>query len=40
MIIKPLNALNKAYVKMNTKRAGIELFKQNLILLLDSIKEN
>ncbi len=24
---------------MNTKRAGIELFKQNLILLLDSIKE-
>jgi hypothetical protein len=39
MIIKPLNALNKAYVKMNTKRAGIELFKQNLILLLDSIKE-
>jgi type II restriction/modification system DNA methylase subunit YeeA len=39
MIIKPLKALNKAYVKMNTKRAGIELFKQNLILLLDSIKE-
>jgi adenine-specific DNA-methyltransferase len=39
MLIQPRKALNKAFLKIKPNRAGIELFKQNLILLLDSIKE-
>lgn len=39
MLLEPRKALNKAFLKIKPNRAGIELFKQNLILLLDSIKE-
>ena len=39
MLIEPRKALNKAFIKIKPNRSGIELFKQNLILLLDSIKE-
>lgn len=39
MLIEPRKALNKAFLKIKPNRTGIELFKQNLILLLDSIKE-
>jgi hypothetical protein len=39
MILQPRLALNKAFLKIKPNRSGIELFKQNLILLLDSIKE-
>lgn len=39
MLIEPRKALNKAFLKIKPNRVGIELFKQNLILLLDSIKE-
>ncbi len=39
MLIQPRKALNKAFLKIKPNRTGIELFKQNLILLLDSIKE-
>ena len=39
MLIEPRKALNKAFLKIKPNRSGIELFKQNLILLLDSIKE-
>ena len=39
MYIKPRKALNKAFLKSKPNRSGIELFKQNLILLLDSIKQ-
>lgn len=39
MILEPRKALNKAFLKIKPNRTGIELFKQNLILLLDSIKE-
>ena len=40
MLIAPRKALNKAFLKIKPNRIGIELFKSNLILLLDSIKEN
>lgn len=39
MIIKPLKALNKAYLKIRPNKSGIDLFKKNLILLLNNIKE-
>ena len=39
MLLEPRKALNKAFLKIKPNRMGIELFKQNLILLLDSIKE-
>lgn len=39
MLIEPRKALNKAFLKIKPNRTGIELFKNNLILLLDSIKE-
>lgn len=39
MQLEPRKALNKAFLKIKPNRAGIELFKQNLILLLDSSKE-
>lgn len=39
MLLEPRKALNKAFLKIKPNRSGIELFKQNLILLLDSIKE-
>jgi len=39
MLIEPRKALNKAYLKIKPNRAGIELFKNNLMLMLDSIKE-
>lgn len=39
MLLEPRKALNKAFLKIKPNRTGIELFKQNLILLLDSIKE-
>lgn len=39
MLIQPRKALNKAFLKIKPNRSGIELFKQNLMLLLDSIKE-
>ncbi len=37
MLIEPRKALNKAFLKIKPNRSGIELFKQNLILLLDKI---
>lgn len=39
MLIEPRKALNKAFLKIKPNRTCIELFKQNLILLLDSIKD-
>ena len=39
MLLEPRKALNKAFLKIKPNRIGIELFKQNLILLLDSSKE-
>jgi type II restriction/modification system DNA methylase subunit YeeA len=39
MLLEPRKALNKAFLKIKPNRTGIELFKQNLILLLDSIKD-
>ncbi len=39
MLIQPRKSLNKAFLKIKPNRSGIELFKQNLLLLLDSIKE-
>ena len=37
MLIEPRKAINKAFLKIKPNRPGIELFKQNLILLLDKI---
>jgi len=39
MLLEPRKVLNKAYLKIKPNRSSIELFKQNLILLLNSIKE-
>ncbi|HBK82160.1 MAG TPA: type II restriction endonuclease, partial [Flavobacterium sp.] len=39
MLLEPRKALNKAFLKIKPNRFEIELFKQNLVLLLDSIKE-
>lgn len=39
MSVEPRKALNKAFLKIKPNRTGIELFKQNLILLLDSVKD-
>ncbi|TAF08010.1 MAG: type II restriction endonuclease [Flavobacteriia bacterium] len=39
MLLEPRKALNKAFLKIKPNRTGIELFKQNLIQLLDSIKD-
>jgi adenine-specific DNA-methyltransferase len=39
MLIEPRKVLNKAFLKIKPNRLGIELFKQNLIQLLDSVKE-
>ncbi|MFY8097603.1 MAG: DUF7149 domain-containing protein [Flavobacterium sp.] len=39
MLLEPCKALNKVFSKIKPNRTGIELFKQNLMLLLDSIKE-
>ena len=38
-ILKPRKALNKAFLKVKTSRREIELFKINLIGLLDKINE-
>ena len=38
-ILKPRKALNKAFLKVKTNRNEIELFKANLIGLLDQIDE-
>ncbi len=38
-ILKPRKALNKAYLKVKANRSDIELFKTNLITLLDNINE-
>ena len=40
MHIEPRKALNKAFLKIKPNRSGIELFKSNLIQLLDSSKQN
>ena len=37
--LKPRKALNKAFLKVKENRAEIELFKTNLINLIDNIKE-
>lgn len=39
-ILKPRKALNKAYLKVKANRADIEIFKTNLISLLDNINES
>ena len=39
-ILKPRKALNKAFLKVKAQRTEIELFKTNLISLLDTINEN
>ncbi len=39
-ILKPRKALNKAFLKAKAKRFDIELFKKNLISLIDTIKES
>lgn len=39
-ILKPRQALNKAYLKVKPNRRDIEKFKANLIQLLDSINES
>jgi type II restriction/modification system DNA methylase subunit YeeA len=39
-ILTPRSALNKAYLKVKTNRNDIELFKSNLIDLLDNINES
>jgi adenine-specific DNA-methyltransferase len=39
MLLEPRKSLNKAFLKIKPNRTGIELFKHNLILMLDSIKE-
>lgn len=39
MHIEPRKALNKAFLKIKPNRTGIELFKSNLILLLDRCSE-
>jgi adenine-specific DNA-methyltransferase len=38
-ILKPRNALNKAFLKVKPNRLAIEAFKNNLIQLLDKINE-
>ncbi|MCU0446760.1 MAG: N-6 DNA methylase [Microscillaceae bacterium] len=38
-ILKPRNALNKAFLKVKPNRIAIETFKSNLIQLLDKINE-
>ena len=40
MILKPRKALNKAYLRVKINRNEIELFKSNLIDLLDKINES
>jgi hypothetical protein len=37
MILQPHLAFNKALLKININRSEIELFKQNLILLLGTL---
>ena len=37
-ILKPRKALNKAFLKVKANRLDIELFKKNLISLIDAIK--
>ena len=39
MSVEPRKALNKAFLKIKPNRTSIELFKQNLMLLLDSVKD-
>ena len=39
-ILKPRQALNKAFLKVKPNRSQIEVFKTNLIYLLDHINEN
>jgi hypothetical protein len=39
MLIVPRKVLNKVFLKIKPNRIGIELFKNNMILLLDSSKE-
>ena len=38
-LLEPRKALNKAFLKIKPNRTGIELFKTNLIAILDSINE-
>ena len=39
-LLKPRKALNKAFLKVTTKRSEIECFKTNLLQLLDRINES
>lgn len=39
-ILKPRQALNKAFLKVKPNRTEIENFKTNLVQLLDHINEN
>jgi len=39
-LIKPRKALNKAFLKVKANRSEIEIFKKNLINLIDKINEN
>ena len=38
-LLEPRKALNKAFLKIKPNRTGIEIFKTNLIAILDSINE-
>lgn len=38
--LKPRKSLNKAFLKVKANRTEIELFKANLITLLDQINES
>ncbi len=38
-VLKPGKALNKAYLKIKVSPVYMELFKNNLILLIDNINE-
>lgn len=36
----PRDSLNKAFLKTRPNRSQIELFKKNILILLDNIKNN
>jgi hypothetical protein len=38
-LLEPRKALNKSFLKIKPNRTGIEIFKTNLIAILDSINE-
>lgn len=39
ILLEPRKALNKAFLKIKPSRAHIELFKINMIALLDNVKK-